>query len=615
MAYDGIKYYIYKDGALIVSANANQTNIEANMNTLYLFGGTANNYSLCSLNDVRIYDHCLSAAEVHEISQGLVLHYKLDSFQGGYGNPNLITGYDTSFLSYNDGAVTLFTNQMNGGAQEIVSNIPGASKCLHLHSSGGSNRQYRTIAATSGKSYTISVDYYSTSNQNIALHCELNGGNYSWTQANGLAYTTPGKWIRLSATYTNLTSNATLYYFIYCVNGTDCYVKNFKIEEGTSATNWVPNGVTSTIIQDSSGYGHNGTVNGTLTLSDNTARYSICGYFGAYNTPNIIVNDISSFVPALSNCTVTWWGKYDTTKTLLFTGQTTSYYIAASDNNTYYHGTVGSNTKTFYKDGVAGSYKCAADGWHFFAITGLDLSTWTALKLNSYNSSWPLKGYINDLRIYSTILSVDDIKQLYNTAAKIDNLGGLHTFELNENGSNKLTKTGIFKDYMVEPFMTLADGSKWQLLMFHYVDNGTNLFTSSNAAYCNDFGLYSRLQYIDNFTYDSKYEFYAIQDGTTHRWTQTNAPLSTTAVAGFTSISGSPGGGICKCSGNTLLAASNSTGNWWRACGCWTLFGGNGIPGFNGGTCRQYLALYARISEPKFHIANLSAYATNLIEK
>lgn len=35
------------------------------------------------LNDVRIYNHCLSAAEVHEISQGLVLHYKLDDLTDG----------------------------------------------------------------------------------------------------------------------------------------------------------------------------------------------------------------------------------------------------------------------------------------------------------------------------------------------------------------------------------------------------------------------------------------------------------------------------------------------------------------------------------------------------
>ena len=40
------------------------------------------------LNDFRIYDHALSAKEVHEIAKGLILHYPLN--RGGFGNDNLI---------------------------------------------------------------------------------------------------------------------------------------------------------------------------------------------------------------------------------------------------------------------------------------------------------------------------------------------------------------------------------------------------------------------------------------------------------------------------------------------------------------------------------------------
>ena len=164
--------------------------------------------------------------------------------------------------------------------------------------------------------------------------------------------------------------------------------------------------------------------------------------------------------------------------------------------------------------------------------------------------------------------------------------------------SLNISKTGTLHGNITEPFMTLSDGTNWQLLLFHQVDNGTRLFTSSNAGNNTEWGLYSRLNWIDKFKIGSQYEFYVIQDGVVSRWVQTNAPLTTTSVSGFSAITGAPGGGICKCNGNTLLAASNTTSNWWRACGCYTIYNG-GIPGFGSSViCKQNLILYARIEKP-----------------
>lgn len=224
-------------------------------------------------------------------------------------------------------------------------------------------------------------------------------------------------------------------------------------------------------------------------------------------------------------------------------------------------------------------------------------------------------GNISDLRIYCTALSADDVLALYHMGAKIDNQANFHTYEINENNTNKLTKTGIMYDNMIESIMTLPDGSHWQLLMFHYVDNGKNLFTSTNASNCNDFGLFSRLKDIDSFKIGNQYEFYAIQDGTAYRWIQTNAPLTTTSVAGFAAVSGytSPGAGICKCAGKTLLARTNSTGNWWNAMGCYTIYN-NGIPGFNSVVCKKYIALYARIPNADAKLSNQTANSFEFIE-
>ena len=423
---------IYIDGVLQGTKSSGKLSIPE---TYLSFGLTK-----CNMNDFRLYNRCLSEKEIKEIAKGLVLHYKLS----GVGNENLIPNYDTSFLSYQDGTTTLFTNQMNGGTQEIVSNINGAKKCIHFHSLGGNNRQYRTLSAYSGKTYTISADYYSPNSQTTSWGGELNGGNYSWTKASA-TYTTPGKWQRLSYTYSNLTSDATIYYFIYCANGDDCYVKNIKIEEGSVATPWTPNssdskyhimGYDNNIEYDLSGYKNNGIKVGTFTYTTDTPKYNSSTHFNSTSsyiqTTNLTTTGFGnsysfSWWAKISSVTPMHWGFSDGirlngmyTGRLWNTGDSsnnplynpgTTTQVTAPTVNVWHHWVMTGDGTTckVYKDGVlwatAKTYK-AISGTTII-INGWDTST-------SYSSD---NYSISDFRIYATALSAEDVQFLYQSGS------------------------------------------------------------------------------------------------------------------------------------------------------------------------------------------------------
>ena len=186
--------------------------------------------------------------------------------------------------------------------------------------------------------------------------------------------------------------------------------------------------------------------------------------------------------------------------------------------------------------------------------------------------------------------------------------------------SLNITKTGLFSDnYIIEPYMTLADGSYWQLMLYHYIKTGNtfNLFTASNNTYCNDFGLYSRLAWIDDFKYDNKYEFYVIQDGKLFRWTQTSKPTAG-SINGMTTILGNPTNGLARAYPNYTYLGYNT---WWGACGStqsYSTGGASGIPGFGPhnaeGIAQYYLALYTRIENPKASIDTTSTFGNNFYE-
>jgi len=82
----GIGKFLYINGVLDKSTTTTGTPTTVST-TNYAIGGTQNTSTTISgnwlngyLNDVRFYDHAISMAEIHELSKGLILHYKLDDF-------------------------------------------------------------------------------------------------------------------------------------------------------------------------------------------------------------------------------------------------------------------------------------------------------------------------------------------------------------------------------------------------------------------------------------------------------------------------------------------------------------------------------------------------------
>ena len=100
--YDGAYIRLYVNGVLENTVSYTGMSVPADYIGVFAWSmsGTSgstihNNYLLNgSLNDVRIYDHCLSRQEVKEVAQSLILHYKLDSIQNNILPPG-IELYDT----------------------------------------------------------------------------------------------------------------------------------------------------------------------------------------------------------------------------------------------------------------------------------------------------------------------------------------------------------------------------------------------------------------------------------------------------------------------------------------------------------------------------------------
>lgn len=457
--YSNRKLTVYLNGVQNITYNITFDISLNGIDSLNVGGCKNGNETLanCKLNDVRFYNHCLSAKEVGELAKGLVLHYRL----AGPGGMNMISDFDTSFNTIAVGEITIFENQMNGGTQEVLSSFANKNKVVHFHSNGGSDRMYRYYTVTKGKSYTVSFDYYSTSTHTRALHCELNGGNYNWL-ASDCAYSTPGVWKRLSTTYINITSNATLFIFIMCNANTDCYIKNIKLEEGSVATPWCPNpadalyaamGYNNNIEYDCSGYRRNGTKSGNIAWDIDSPRYTTSYKFTAGSTIST-----STGFPIGTNprFTINFW--FNPPSNFTYTSYadvcglhcTTTGYPDTWCRLEACGSPAGSAWSWFRGFQPTSSNlpveNIAQDAWNMITLVsdGTKMYTYTnGVNTRTINiTEWQpngdfilgdgaggISGKYSDLRIYATALSAEDIAELYHSAVIVDNTGKSYAYE------------------------------------------------------------------------------------------------------------------------------------------------------------------------------------------
>ena len=486
---DGNKTYAYVNGVLLgdTASGFLPTNIEG---TDMCIGG-ATYYSgmqfFGRINDVRIYDHCLSQKEVEEIAKGLILHYKLDN--NGLGNPNLFKGTimrpidRTSFVSNSSKDWTKYLRYYNGNtsihtfAEEdgIYIDTVKLNSAANLGICFG--RLASEINLDSSSYYTISCE----------AKCTKAGAGLDI----GLSYlTTSDSWVWRGGSNRKLFNNTTDWQFFthtfkpdsdtkaidYCFtvlgvsNGTDTLsIRKCKLEKGSVATSWFPApedmGINENIIYDSSGYNHNGTFsnNSTIKIISDPPKYS----YGIHLSKTKI-NCTTGF-PAGDNpdFTVVFWARIFSNITYVSYGDLTGMYDTGQGSNTFrlelcgspasnnimwFRGPSGQSSGGFNMNTSSNNGWFSKDTWHQIALTGNGqtkqyICYLDGVQCGTYNgsaNSWSPTGqfYIgdtieatadfSDYRIYSTVLSPEAIKELYNTSATIDNNGNIYSRELVE---------------------------------------------------------------------------------------------------------------------------------------------------------------------------------------
>ena len=474
--YDGSTIRIYVNGVCEKEQAYTGMSVPADYITAFCWSFNAStgsavygNYKLNGyLNDVRVYDHCLSLAEIKELAKGLCVHYKLDT-------PSSISNLvrNTSYNVYNNYASAGFTGTLTNTGRTYnsckiyrLTYTPGSdtSKLNNVKSSLFNHGIYgfgRTFLANTKYCFWILC-------KPISHPDTVVGGTASnisgWTEIPMKKYdddwfivgqcrkgnVTENKTDSIYTSFKTPSAEAGVPITIdFCcphlVEGSDSILPEYDYV-GTDPG-----------IVDSSGYSNHGTKNGTLSLSSDTARYGMSTNF---NNSGYIIN--SAFNLKSNAFTMNLWVNPRTTTAQHFlfgsfstwpnnglgvyrdAGSNTRYQcVIRSDGESTYSAktiTVTLNTWNMLTITYSGTvYTGYVNGEKSFEVTygasGI-VSHYNIMignsKFNNTPASENEEALVSDFRLYATCLSADDIKRLYEVSASVSKNGAMLGYEMKE---------------------------------------------------------------------------------------------------------------------------------------------------------------------------------------
>lgn len=448
----GGKTKTYRDGTNI----GEQTTVAGGyFNGVFYIGET--NAIAGGINDVRIYDHALSVAEIKELAKGLCVHYKLDT-------PSSISNLvrNVSYNVYNNYASAGFTATLTNTGRTYnsckiyrLTYTPGSdtSKLNNVKSSLANHGIYgfgRTFLANTKYCFWILC-------KPISHPDTVVGGTASnisgWTEIPMKKYSddwfivgqcrkgnvTENKTDSIYTSFKTPSAKAGVPITIdFCcphlVEGSDSILPEYDYI-GTNPG-----------ITDSSGYSNHGTKSGNISISDSTPRYSYSTKFdsGAHINVTLTTGGFGN------TYTFSWWGKYSSYSSHMMWGFSNGnrLNLYMSGGNFYWNTGDGSSNPFNVSAATYGDNQ-----WHHFAVTGDGTTaklyidgvfkanaktykgiTGTTIYLNGWDSgtNYNFNGQLSDFRLYATALSADDIKRLYEVSASVSKNGSMLGYEMKE---------------------------------------------------------------------------------------------------------------------------------------------------------------------------------------